>query len=192
MMPLVSLSISALALMASGMTAYTADRSLEFNRHANEDMQRTTLFSQFQSQYGRVVRSLPPQTLDKDFRPLEGSDEYNLLENYWQFIFAQWFATHRVNPTAFKSLWTGFYEPIVADGLEVPSLRYVLHQMILSNRPQRGDWGPFLLEVSRIAHDTHHPLSREAEARLGELKNRGVGQQSPSIIGGADAIKTPR
>ncbi|HWJ59391.1 MAG TPA: hypothetical protein VNR68_07150 [Sphingomicrobium sp.] len=172
---LLSLSISALALMASGLSAWTATKALDFNRRASSDTQRSTLFWQFQNQYSAVASRFPPQMLDPAFRPADGSDEYARLEAYWFFCFAQWYATHRVNPENFGELWDGYYVPLIADGLETPSLRYVMESMIMSNKMAKGDFNNFLVEMGRIARESGQPLSPVAERRLANIR-RGLGR----------------
>jgi hypothetical protein len=169
-LPILSLAISALALMASGLSAWTANKSLDFNRQASFDTQRAQLFWQFQNQYNQVAARFPPQLLDKSFAPADGSDDYARLEAYWLFCFAEWYATHRVNADAFGDLWQGYYVPLIADGLEIPALRYVLEDIITTNKLERGDWDNFLAEMARIARDNGMPLSPAAEARLAAVQ----------------------
>jgi hypothetical protein len=161
-----SLFVSVLALLASGITAWTAQDGLRFNKRSQADAQKTAIFAQFQQQYLAVNSQFPAQLTDPNFRPRRDSGEYDRLEAYWMFCFSEWYATHRVNPDLFGSLWSDYYAPLVADGLEIPSLRYVLEDMIAARPPDRGDWGPFFAEISRIAREDGHPLSPEVERRL--------------------------
>jgi hypothetical protein len=162
----VSLAVSVLALLASGLTAWTARDGLRFNKQAQADAQKSAIFAQFQQQYLTINSQFPPQLTDPAFRPTRDSGEYDRLEAYWLFCFSEWYATKRVNPELFGDLWSDYYAPLIADGLDVPSLRYVLQDMIASRPLDRGEWGPFFAEIGRIARDDGHPLPPELEQRL--------------------------
>ncbi len=170
-----SLALSALALMASGMSAWTANRALDFNRKTSAESQRATLFWQFQGQYNAVSGRFPPQLLNSRFQPADGSEAYAKLEAYWMFCFAEYYATHQVNPEAFGELWDGYYVPLIADSLEIPSLRFVLEDMIVTDKLKRGDWNKFLVEMARIARLNDIPLGPAAERKVGELKQSASG-----------------
>src|SRR4051794_6692235 len=96
----------------------------------NVDAQRAALFSQFQAQYNDVHSRFPEQHRQPDYRPAPGSDEYARLEAYWFFCFSEWYATHRVNAGAYRDLWDDYYVPLVGDGVQINSLRYVLENRI--------------------------------------------------------------
>jgi hypothetical protein len=162
----VSLIVSILAFMASGLTAWTAHDALRFNKKSQYDAQKTAVFAQFQQQYLAVSGQFPAQLTEANFRPARGSGDYDRLEAYWLFCFSEWYATNRVNPDGFGTLWTDYYAPLVADGLEIPSLRYVLEDLVATRALDRGEWGPFLAEIGRIAREDGHPLRPELERRL--------------------------
>jgi hypothetical protein len=161
-----SLVISVLALLASGLTAWTARDALSFNKRAQSDALKAALFSQFQQQYLAVNSQFPAQLINANFRPQRDSADYNRLEAYWLFVYSEWYATQRVNPDAFGSLWANYYAPLVGDALDIPSLRYVAEDMVASRALERGEWGPFLKEVARIAREDGEPLRPELEQRL--------------------------
>lgn len=162
----VSLVVSILAFLASGLTAWTAHDALKFNRKAQGDAQKTAVFTQFQQQYLAVSSQFPPQLTDANFKPVRDSGDYDRLEAYWLFCYSEWYATHRVNAEQFGELWTDYYAPLVADGLDIPSLRYVLEDIVATRALDRGEWGAFLAEIARIAREDGHPLRPESERRL--------------------------
>lgn len=161
-----SLIVSMLAFVASGLTAWTAHDALRFNRKAQGDAQKTAIFTQFQQQYLAVSAQFPPQLTDANFRPIRDSGDYDRLESYWLFCYSEWYATHRVNPDLFGDLWGDYYAPLVADALDIHSLRYVLDDMVATRALDRGEWGSFLAEIARIAREDGHPLRLESERRL--------------------------
>lgn len=165
-----SLVISVLALLTSGLTAWTARDALHFNKRAQGDAMKAALFSQFQQQYLSVNSQFPAQLMAADFRPQRDSADYNRLEAYWLFVYSEWYATQRVNADAFGSLWTSYYAPLVGDALDIPALRYVLEDMVASRALERGEWGQFLTEVARIAKEDGAPLRPELEQRLASYK----------------------
>ena len=164
-----SLIVSIIALGASGLTAWTAHDALRFNKRAQAAAQKTAIFAQFQQQYLAVSGQFPAQVTDPSFRPVRGSADYDRLEAYWFFCFSEWYATHRVNPEQFGDLWDDYYAPLVADGLEIPSLRYVLEDIVGSKALDRGEWGPFLSEIGRIAREDGQPLRPEFGAEVGAV-----------------------
>jgi hypothetical protein len=160
------------ALAAIVAAAFSADSSrtardaLASNEKAAFETQRTALFSQFQEQYNSVSSQFPPRHRDRLFRPARGSDDFARLEHYWFFCFSEWYETNRVNPKAFGDFWRNYYTPLIADGLEIPSLRYVLETRIRTRGPGRGEWRTYLKDLARIARDDGHPLSADVEARI--------------------------
>ena len=162
----VSLAVSVLALLASGLTAWTARDALRFNKQSQADAQKTAIFAQSQQQYLTINTQFPAQLTDANFRPPRSSGDYDRLEAYWLFCFSEWYATQRVNPELFGDLWSDYYAPLIADALDVPSLRYVLQDMIVSRPVDRGEWGPFFAEIGRIARDDGNPLPPQLEQRL--------------------------
>ena len=167
-----SLIISILALLASGLTAWTARDALRFNKQAQADAQKTAIFAQFQQQYLAVSGQFPPQLTDPNFRPTRDSGDYDRLEAYWLFCYSEWYATHRVNPDLFGDLWHDYYAPLAGDGLDIASLRYVFEDMVATRQLDRGEWGPFLAEISRIASEEGHPLPPQLQRRLARYSNQ--------------------
>ena len=161
-----SLIVSVLALVASGLTAWTARDALQFNKQAQADAQKTAIFAQFQQQYLAVSAQFPAQLTDPNFRPARDSSDYDRLEAYWLFCYSEWYATRRVNPDLFGDLWHDYYAPLVADGLDIASLRYVFEDMVASRQLDRGEWGPFLAEIAQIAREDGHPLRPQLQQRL--------------------------
>lgn len=161
-----SLFLSGVAVLISGVSVYTGRQTLHEDEKATADTQRTDLFSQFQQQYSAVSASFPTKYMDPRFRPASGTAEYARLQAYWFFCFSEWYATHRVNPQAFGSLWTDYYAPLIADGLKIPSLRYVLEDRIRTRGVGGGDWTAFITEVASIANAHNEPLETDVQARI--------------------------
>lgn len=162
----ISVVVSIIAAGFTGGTFLTNRQALHANERAALQTQRTTLFSQFQQQYGAVSASFPHGYLNPKFRPAYGTDDYGRLQAYWFFCFSEWYATHRVNQEAFGDLWAQYYSPLIADGLKVQSLRYVLEDRIRSRGVGNGDWTAFLRELGRIARDHGEPLSTNAQMKI--------------------------
>ena len=55
--------------------------------------------------------------------------------------------TAAMNVTSYSG---GRYEPLVASGLKIPSLRYVLERGIREHGVGSGDWTAFLRELARV------------------------------------------
>lgn len=158
-----SIALSALVLLASTASVWTANRSLDFAQKANVQTQRTNLFIQFQSQYYTVTEQFPAQLLEPAFRPVSGSSEFARLEAFWLFSYSVWFASHKIESEVFGDLWSGYYVPLVGDGLAIPSLHYVLEDSLKTKKLSRGNWNEFLSEVARVGRETGHPLSPASE-----------------------------
>jgi hypothetical protein len=105
--------------------------------------ERTQLFAQFQDEYRAVSSQFPARHHEPNFKPTPGSDDFARLERYWFFVFSEWYETNRVNPRAFGDLWRNYYTPLVADALELQSLRFVLEQRITvtAGITVTGDYG---------------------------------------------------
>lgn len=161
-----SFAISALALLTSGISTWTANRSLDLARRTDVETQRANLFIQFQSHFYTVTERFPAQYLEPGFRPADGSGEYARLEGFWLLCFSEWYATHRLNSDSFRDLWSSYYVPLIADALAIPSLRYVIENLAQTDRLSRGGWKEFLQEIARIARASGQPLSARSEQHL--------------------------
>jgi len=161
-----SLFVSVGALVATSVNAWSAFHSLRFNRETAIQTQKATMFSQFQQQYTVVSSRFPAQHLDPNFRPARGSDDYARLQAYWFFCFSEWYATTKLNPDAFRSLWDTYYSRLIGGALDIRSLRYVLEDMIQNGKLIGRDWPLFFSEVALIAQRQGHPLSVEVERSL--------------------------
>jgi hypothetical protein len=162
--------LSALAAVAaaifSGYSSLTARHALRLTERISVENERTELFSQFQDEYRAVSSQFPARHHEPNFKPAPGSDDFARLERYWFFVFSEWYETNRVNPGAFGDLWQNYYTPLVADGLELQSLSYVLEERIRLRGAGRGEWHNFLKELAKIAREDGHPLSADVEAAL--------------------------
>jgi hypothetical protein len=163
---LVSAAVAIVAALFSWDSSQTAHRALASSERINVETQRANLFEQFQEQYNAVSGQFPKRHLERTFRPAPGSDDYARLEHYWFFCFSEWYATNRVNPQASANLWRDYYTPLIADGLEIPSLRYVLEDRIRTRGAGRGDWRSYLRELARIAREDGHPLAPDVERAI--------------------------
>ena len=126
-----------------------------------------------QERYLKLARQIVDEfaAVGPDGKPLAG--DYDRLEAYWLFCYSEWYATHRVNSDLFGDLWTGYYAPLVGDGLDIPSLRYVFEDMVATRPLDRGEWGPFLTEIARIGRDDGHPLPPQLQKRLAAYQRAG-------------------
>lgn len=162
--------VSCVAAMASAYlshdSAKTAQQALISSEKMNRETQRATTFSQFQEQYNAVSSRFPARVLDKKFRPKRGTDDYARLEAYWFFCFSEWYSTTEVNAAALKDLWTNYYRPLVADGLETPSLRYVLEDRVRVRGSSPGAWNRYLRELAALARQHQRPLTPDVEKRI--------------------------
>ncbi len=167
-----SLIIGLMALSATSYSAWTSHASLQLTQRA----QQVALFTDFQQDYTEISARFPVRFLDYDFRPPRGSDDYKRLQDYWIFGYAEWFATNRLGPDAFKSLWTNYYAGLMTDALNIPSLRYVLLDMVEGQGSRRDDMRAFLSALTALASKAGQPLippasptpqpARAAPARL--------------------------
>lgn len=159
----------------SGYSALTAQRALESSEKMSLQSERTELFLQFQEQYNAVSARFPEGILPREFRPKRGSNDYARLEAYWFFCFSEWYATNRVNEPAFRDLWVNYYTPLIADGLEIPSLRHVLEDRIRARGAGRGAWKDYLKDLASIARRYGHPLSKEVEEQIFSIERTSLG-----------------
>lgn len=175
---ILSILIAALALLASGFSAWTARSTLIFAHKANVETQRMNLFIQFQSHFYDVAEHFPKDLLEPGFRPAPGSSQYARLEAFWLFLYSEWYATHRVDPYAFRDLWSSYYAPQIGDALAVPSLRYVFENMTASRKLSGAEWTQFVQEVDAIAQKSGDPLREAPHAeQLGALDASAAKQE---------------
>jgi hypothetical protein len=161
-----SVTVSVIAAAFTGGTFFTQREALHANQIASTQAQRAALFSQFQQQYNTVSANFPHQFMAPKYRPAVGTDDYARLEAYWIFCFSEWYATHRVNPTAFGDLWSNYYAPLIANGLRIPSLRYVLEDRVRAHGAGSGDWTAFLHDIAGLASAHGEPLDANVQARI--------------------------
>jgi type II secretory pathway pseudopilin PulG len=169
------------AVIAAGAGVYTsqtAQSALHASERISVESERTQLFAQFQDQYREVSSQFPAQHHQPNFTPAPGSDDFARLERYWFFVFSEWYETNKVNPAAFRDLWTNYYTPLVADGLELPSLRYVLEKRIELRGAGQGEWLAYLRELERIAADSGKPLAPNVEEILNKADAPAVATTS--------------
>jgi hypothetical protein len=158
--------ISIVTACFSWGTLKTDREALHANSQAAVDAERTTLFLQFEEQYYSIAGRFPKQLHEPQFRPAPRSDDYARLQAYWFFCFSEWYATQRANRSAFGDLWTKYYEPLIATGLKIPSLRYVLEDGIRRNGVGGGDWTAFLRELAGIANAHGYPLDQDVQRKI--------------------------
>jgi hypothetical protein len=162
----ISAVIAVFALGATAYSAYTSHASLELTR----ETQQLALFSQFQNEYAAIALHFPAQLLDRNFRPARDSDDYKRLEDYWIFCYAEWYATQRTDPLLYGRLWNEYYANLILNALEIPSLRYVLTDMMTSYGVKRSDMQRFYAELNKLAEDAGEPLAEAAPAKVDHLK----------------------
>ncbi len=169
----VAIFVSALALIATSINAYSAYSSFELNRETqraqlniSREAQRTAIFAQFQQQYTFVFARFPAKFLNPNFRPKRGTDAYARLEAYWLFCFSEWYATNRLAPDAYADLWDTYYTPLIMNGVSIPSLHYVLEDMISDYPLERGDYRNFFKALANLARKAGNPLAQTVETRL--------------------------
>ena len=162
--------LSALAAVASAVYSHesseVAAQAIVSSERMNRDQRRSEIFSQFQEQYAEIASRFPSRYMHPGYRPKRGSDEYARLEAYWFFCFSEWYATNRVNSGALRDLWDNYYRPLIGDGIETPSLRYVLEERVRSRGAGRGEWRLFFKELSLIAKSNGRPLGADVEATI--------------------------
>jgi len=146
--------ISSLALAATLINAWSSYNSLRISRQAEQ----AGLFTQFQEEYNAVSARFPPRLLDPTFQPARGSDDYRRLEEYWIFCYAEWFATHDLNGGTYGNLWTHYYATLVLNALDIPSLRYVVIDMMTLPDAHRGAYPTFYGDLSVLAGAAGKPL----------------------------------
>jgi len=158
--------ISLVTAWFSWGTLNTDRQSLHANSQAAVDAERTTLFLQFEEQYYAIAGRFPKQLHEPQFRPDPRTDDYAKLQAYWFFCFSEWYATQRVNRPAFGDLWVKYYEPLIATGLKIPSLRYVLENGVRKQGVGSGDWAAFLDELAKIASAHGSPLDADVQQKI--------------------------
>ena len=165
--------------MADGKeTGFYRRERISYNRNAhqlrvgvsnfgvNSDTQKAALFSQFQQQYSAVRLAFPADPNNPMFKPAPETDDYDRLEAYWLFCFAEWYATNRLSPAAYSTLWKEYYSPLIMNALDTPSLRYALETMLVRFPHNRGDYRAFFMEIADLARTSGNPLSDEAQKLL--------------------------
>lgn len=170
-----AVSVSVVTAVFAWGTLKTDRQALQVNSQAAVEAERTTLFLQFEEQYYAIAARLPKQLHERGFQPDTRTDDYARLQAYWFFCFSEWYATHRVNRSAFGDLWDNYYAPLVATGLNIPSLRYVLESGVRTRGVGSGDWTAFLQELARIARAHGQPLDSDV---LKEVNGAQVAQTS--------------
>ena len=150
----ISAGVAALALGATAYSAYTSHASLELTRKT----QQIALFSQFQTQYTAIASRFPPEVLNIGFHPERNSERYKLLEDYWIFCFAEWYATNKTDPLLYGALWNNYCSVLISNALEVNSLKYVVSDMRKSYGLRRPDMLAFYAVISSLADKAGTPL----------------------------------
>jgi hypothetical protein len=150
--------ISGLALAATVVNALSSYRTLSISRQSEE----AQIFLQFQEDYNAVAARFPTRLADPDFRPAPGSGEFRQLQEYWIFCFAEFYATHDLNRGAYTELWTRYYATLAENALDIPSLRYVLVDMMHGGEARRGAWPAFYDALSNLALGAGKPLPAAA------------------------------
>lgn len=80
-----------------------------------------------------------------------------------------------MNPESVGDLWNSYYVPLIADALDIASLRHVLEERIRVRGVGHGEWSHYLKELARIARDYNEkPLSTDVEQLLGTVTPQRV------------------
>ncbi|MES2001710.1 MAG: hypothetical protein V4444_05300 [Pseudomonadota bacterium] len=177
-----------MAAAFTGGTFLTQREALHANQSAAVQAQRAALFSQFQQQYNAVSANFPDKFADAKFRPALGTEDYARLQAYWIFCFSEWYATHRVSPKAFGDLWSDYYAPLIANGLRIPSLKYVLEDRVRAHGAGSGAWNAFLRDIDKLASAHRVPLDSEVHALISGTKVAQSGETGVSFA----SQKAPR
>lgn len=92
--------------------------------------------------------------------PPRGSPDYKRLQDYWIFCYAEWYQTKRPGQEHFKDMWDDYYAGLIANSLEIPSLRYVIHDMMQYYGLKRDMMRAFYKEIRDLAERNGQPLPR--------------------------------
>ena len=147
-----------LALLTTAYSAFTSHQSLLLS----QQYEQVSLFNEFQNEYATISGRFPPQLLNPDFRPAPGTEEYERLQAYWIFAYAEWFATNQLGNGVNQSLWTHYYAPLVLNAMEIPSLHYVLTDMQQSYGKRRPTMQQFYRTLQELAREAGEPLQPAA------------------------------
>jgi len=128
---IVPVVIATAALAVSIISAYLSLSALQVNKKAA----RAQLFSNFQQQYGVIASQFPANIFDPSWHPPVGSEDWWKLKRYWDLCYVEWYATQKLHPELYGSLWKTFYAEVIGDALDYPSLRGVLIELM--QRQQR-------------------------------------------------------
>ena len=143
------------------LLATVANSYFTYNSYTlSQEIQKSALFSQFQQQYDSISARFPNNLLEKDYQPKRGSNEYKRLQDYWIFCYAEWFATNKSGNSGYRNLWTDYYVGLIQNALEIPSLRYVLQDMMQSYGTDKLKMQAFYNEIRRLAQQEGIALTR--------------------------------
>ncbi len=170
--------VAVIAAIVSAAGAFISFQAMKSSERISMQAQRASVFAQFQEHYNAVSSRFPPRFLDPAFKPKAGTDEYARLEAYWFFCFSEWYATHKTNPEAIGDLWEGYYTPLIADALEIASLRYVLEHRIKTRGRGQNLWTEYLRALGKIARDSGRPLDPDAQEILDAIASHTTPEDS--------------
>lgn len=150
----VAIGVAVLAAIIAGGNSYVT--YLSYN--LNSENQKAALFSQFQSEYSGIASRFPPRLLEPNFTPPRGSPEYKRLQDYWIFCYAEWYQTKRPGQKSFSDMWDSYYAGLISNSLEIPSLRYVIQDMMKYYGLKRATMRDFYGEIRALAEQNGQPI----------------------------------
>jgi len=152
----ISILVAVMAAIITGANAYVTYLSYSLNT----ENQKAALFSQFQNEYNSIASRFPDKVLNPDFKPARGSGDYKKLQDYWIFCYAEWYQTKRRGQTTFVDMWDNYYSGLISNALEIPSLRYVIQDMMKFYGLKQGNVRDFYSEMRVLAINNGTPLQQ--------------------------------
>jgi hypothetical protein len=146
----VSIGVAMVAAIITGANVYVTYLSYGLNA----ENQKAALFSQFQNEYSSIASNFPDKLLDANFKPARGSSDYKKLQDYWIFCYAEWYQTKRTGQGPFLDMWDNYYAGLIANALEIPSLKYVIIDMMNSYGLKQQSVQSFYNEIRNIGSRT--------------------------------------
>jgi hypothetical protein len=135
----VLVSLGSLTLgIVSLRRAQKADERAERAERFSVASAKTQAFVTFRSRFLQIKHGLPSEWINDGYRPQPGTDEWRLLEDYWQNAFDEWFVPNVLDQSHLGDLWTLFFASAVKGALENAPLRYVAWRLY-----ETGEFGEY-------------------------------------------------
>jgi hypothetical protein len=147
----VLISLGSLTLgLVSLRRAQKADERAERAEQFSIASAKTQAFVTFRTRFLDIKHGLPTGWTSDSYRPQPGTDEWRLLEDYWQNAFDEWFVPNVLNKAHLSDLWDLFFASAVRGAMANAPLRYVAWRLY-----EMGEFGEYREQYKRTLDELY-------------------------------------